>query len=139
MHEAVRRLIGEMVEDVVTETERRLTMANPVSAADIRHMDRPVIAFSTAMSEKERTLKGFLFERMYRHKSVVSETDQAREVISILFECFNEEPDLLPDRWRRLAEGPNTIQTARVVCDYIAGMTDQFALRLHGQISERKH
>ena len=113
--------------------------ANPASAADIRHMDRPVIAFSTAMSEKEQALKGFLFERMYRHKSVVSETDRARETVSILFECFNKEPGRLPDRWRHFAEGPNTMQTARVVCDYVAGMTDQFALRLHRQISEGKH
>ncbi len=139
VHETVRRLIGEMVEDVVAETERRLATANPASAADIRHMDRPVIAFSTAMSEKELSLKGFLFERMYRHKSVVYETDRARDVVSILFEYFNKDPDLLPDRWRRFAEGPNSMQTARVVCDYVAGMTDQFALRLYRQISERKH
>ena len=139
VHETVRRLIGDMVEDVIAETEKRLAAAKPTSAADIRHLDRPMVAFSTAMSEKEHALKGFLFERMYRHESVVSETDRARGIISALFEYFAGEPERLPDPWRRSTDGRNTAQTARVVCDYVAGMTDQFALRLHRRISEGKY
>lgn len=139
VHESVRRLIGEMVEDVIAETEKQIAAAEPTSAAEIRHLDHPVVAFSTAMGEKERALKAFLFERMYRHKAVVEETDRARGVIGALFEHFIGEPDLLPDEWRQDADRPNTVQSARVVCDYIAGMTDQFALRLHHRISEGKH
>ncbi len=139
IHETVRRLIGDMVEDVVSETGKRLTAARPESAADIRHLDHPVVAFSTAMGEKERALKGFLFERMYRHSAVVAETDRAREIVSTLFNTFIGKPDMLPDRWRQDAGLSNTAQTARVVCDYIAGMTDQFALRQHRQISEGKY
>lgn len=136
VHEAVRRLIGEMVEDVIAETERRLAEESPSCAADIRHLDHPAVAFSTVMGEKERALKRFLFERMYRHESVVAETDRARGVVSELFGFFIGRPDRLPEQWRRFAKDPNSAQTARVVCDYIAGMTDQFALRLHRRLSE---
>ena len=139
VHEAVRRLIGDMVEDVVVETGNRIAAARPSSAADIRHLGHPVVAFSTAMGEKERVLKGFLFDRMYRHETVVSETDRARDIVRYLFERFMDVPKLLPDPWCRFAGGPNTQQTARIVCDYVAGMTDQFALRLHRQLSEGKH
>ena len=139
VHEAVRRLIGDMVEDVVAETHRRVAAAKPASAADIRRLGHPVVAFSKVMSEKERALKNFLFERMYRHAAVVEETDRARGVVSTLFNYLIEEPDLLPDQWRREAGRPNTAQTARVVCDYVAGMTDQFAQRLHRRILEGKH
>lgn len=139
VHEAVRRLIGEMVEDVVAETTRRIKAANPQNAADIRRLSHPIVAFSPAMSEKERVLKAFLFKRMYRHASVVAETDRARGVVADLFRVLIDDPGLLPDEWRRDAGQPQTGQTARVVCDYIAGMTDQFALRLHGRIVEGKH
>ena len=128
-----------MVEDVVVETGNRIAAARPNSAADIRHLGHPVVAFSTAMGEKERVLKGFLFDRMYRHETVVSETDRARDIVRYLFERFMDVPKLLPDPWCRFAGGPNTQQTARIVCDYVAGMTDQFALRLHRQLSEGKH
>lgn len=136
VHEAVRRMIGEMVEDVIAEASRRITGAAPTCAADIRAHGEPVIAFSTAMSEKERALKSFLFERMYRHESVVRETDRARRVILRLFSHFLERPRFLPDEWRRDTDRPGMPQTARVVCDYIAGMTDQFAMRLHERIAE---
>ena len=139
VHEAVRRLIGDMVEDVVVETGNRIAAAKPISVAEIRHLGYPVVAFSTAMGEKERVLKGFLFDRMYRHETVVSETDRARDIGRYLFERFMDKPNLLPDPWCRFAEGPNTQQTARIVCDYVAGMTDQFALRLHRRISEGMH
>jgi len=139
VYEAVRRLIGDMVEDVIAETESRIATADPKSVADIRRLVYPIVAFSKGMSEKERALKDFLFERMYRHKAVVTQTDRARGVVTDLFGKFIGEPDMLPDQWRKGADSPNTARTARVVCDYIAGMTDQFALRQHCQISERKH
>lgn len=139
VQEAVRRLIGEMVEDVIAETQRRIAAENPQKAADIRRLRYPIVAFSPAMSEKERALKAFLFKRMYRHVSVVSETDRARRVVADLFRVLIDDPGLLPSEWRQDAGQPKTGQTARVVCDYIAGMTDQFALRLHGRVVEGKH
>ena len=139
VHETVRRLIGEMVEDVIAESQTRIGAARPSSAAEIRHLDRPVIAFSAAMSEKERALKAFLFERMYRHDAVVKETSRARGIVTELFAHFVERPNALPKEWRCETDGPNAARTARVVCDYVAGMTDQFAQRLHRKVSEGKH
>ncbi len=138
VHEAVRRLIGEMVEDVIVETARRLADAAPGCVADVRRLDHPVVAFSSVMSEKERTLKAFLFKRMYRHETVVAQTDRARKVVGNLFAYFVGNPGFLPEEWRLDAGHPNTEGTARVVCDYIAGMTDQFAIRLHERITSGK-
>ncbi len=138
VHEAVRRLIGEMVEDVIQETSRRVAEAAPANAAEIRQLGHPVVAFSSVMGEKERALKAFLFKRMYRHDTVVVETDRARNVVGKLFTYFVREPGFLPEEWRREAGRPDTEYTARIVCDYIAGMTDQFAIRLHSQIMDGK-
>ncbi|NKB59492.1 MAG: deoxyguanosinetriphosphate triphosphohydrolase [Alphaproteobacteria bacterium] len=138
VHEAVRRLIGEMVEDVIAETLQRLVAAQPSNAPEIRQLDHPVVAFSPAMSEKERALKALLYSRMYRHDAVVAETDRAREIVAELFSYLVNEPRYLPEEWRRETVQPDTEGTARIVCDYIAGMTDQFALRLHRRIVEGK-
>jgi dGTPase len=139
VHEAVRRLIGDMVEDVLEETGRRIAAARPGRAADIRRLGHPVVAFSPSMSEKERALKSFLFKRMYRHDAVVKQTERARDIVTDLFEYFTDEPRHLPDEWRQGVGKPHSEQTARVVCDYIAGMTDQFAQRQHRGIVEGTH
>jgi dGTPase len=133
--EMVRRLIGEMVEDVLAETRRRLYAAAPADAAAIRALGEPVVAFSPSMSEKERALKDFLFRRMYRHEAVVEQTGRARVVVKQLFEIFVENPQKLPPEWRSGATMPNTPETARVVADYVAGMTDQYAQREHGLLT----
>lgn len=137
VHEMVRRLIGDMVEDVLAETARRLAMSAPVSVADVRNLPEAMVAFSPAMSEKERTLKDFLFRHMYRHEAVVAQTGRARVVVKQLFEMFIENPHELPPEWRRAASAPNSPETARIVADYIAGMTDQYALREHRQLIEK--
>ncbi len=132
--EMVRRLIGEMVDDVLAETGRRLAAAAPGDVAAIRHLQEPVVAFSPAMGEKERALKNFLFRRMYRHEAVVEQTGRARVVVKQLFEMFVENPQKLPPEWRPGLEARDTLQTVRIVADYIAGMTDQYALREHRQL-----
>ncbi|MDA0664193.1 MAG: deoxyguanosinetriphosphate triphosphohydrolase [Proteobacteria bacterium] len=136
VHEMVRRLIGDM-EDVLAETARRLARSAPVSVADVRNLPEAMVAFSPAMSEKERTLKDFLFRHMYRHEAVVAQTGRARVVVKQLFEMFIENPQELPPEWRRAASAPNSPETARIVADYIAGMTDQYALREHRQLIEK--
>lgn len=137
VHEMVRRLIGDMVEDVLAETARRLAKSAPVSVADVRNLPEAMVAFSPAMSEKERTLKDFLFRHMYRHEAVVAQTGRARVVVKQLFEMFIENPHELPPEWRRAASAPNSPETARIVADYIAGMTDQYALREYRQLIEK--
>jgi dGTPase len=134
IHESIRRLIDIMVADLLTETRRRLSAADPRSADDVRALDHPVVAFSDAMAANDKALKSFLFKRMYRHYKVNRMTAKAKRVVHDLFAQFFEEPDCLPDEWRARADGAGTPRTARVVADYIAGMTDGYALREHARL-----
>lgn len=137
IHEAVRRMIDAMVTDLLTETRRRLEAAQPASADAIRALPEPVAAFSPEMAAANRALKDFLMERMYRHWRVNRMTSKARRVVRELFDLMHGEPRTLPDEWRAMADGPGTPRTARVVCDYIAGMTDRFALDEHFRLFDR--
>jgi dGTPase len=128
IHESVRRLIDRMVTDLIEETRRRLRAARPRSAAEVRRLGRPVVAFSAAMADNDRALKRFLFERMYRHEKVNQMTARAREVVHDLFERYMAAPHLLPADWLAQCAGHDERAKARVVADYIAGMTDRFAL-----------
>jgi len=134
IHESVRRVIDLMVADLLTETRSRLNAAAPASAAAIRALDHPVVAFSTTMTANDKALKSFLFNRMYRHYKVNRMTAKAKRVVRDLFTQFFDDPDCLPDEWRARADGAGTPRTARVVADYIAGMTDGYALREHSRL-----
>src|SRR5947208_8013830 len=133
IHESIRRLIDLMVRDLVEETRRALAASSPKSADDIRHLGRPVAAFSEAMRNHDRALKRFLYERMYRHDRVNRMTSNARRVVSELFRLFLAAPDHLPVEWRALI-GDGETERARVVADYLAGMTDRFALDEHRRL-----
>ena len=135
VHEMLRRLIGEMVEDVIGETQARAAQADPASAADIRGLGHPLVAFSQPMREKERALKAFLFSHMYRHVAVVAQTDRGRVVVKELFEIFIADPHRLPAEWRRSVEISDSVASARVIADYIAGMTDSYAQREHQRLT----
>ena len=134
IHEAVRRMINLMVRDVIDETTRRLAAAAPANVADIRGRAAPVVAFTDAMRANDRALKAFLFARMYRHHRVNQMTMKAKRVVSELFDLHLERPQLLPPEWFALTSGAASAATARVVADYIAGMTDKFALETHRRL-----
>jgi dGTPase len=134
IHECVRRLISLMIDDVVAETRRRLAEEKPSSAADVRAMSRPLVAFSDEMAMHEAALKRFLYEKMYRHYKVNRMMIKARRVVADLFTLFLTEPAVLPPEWQRHTAGAKQKETARVVCDYIAGMTDRFALQEHHRL-----
>ncbi len=134
IHEAVRRVINAMVEDVVAETRRRLAEAAPKSVAEIRALGRPVVAFSEAMAATEKTVKRFLYTRMYEHWKLNRSHSKARRVVVDLFNLLFAEPNCLPSPWREKAEQAGTHARARVVADYIAGMTDRFALDEHRRL-----
>ena len=134
IHEAVRDMIGYMVADVLAETRKRLAESNPKSADDIRRLDHAICDFSDEFREKEAPLRNFLFENMYRHYKVNRMMGQARRVVRELFDLFIDDPSLLPTSQRALCNEPKTEQTARVVCDYIAGMTDSFAITEHKKL-----
>ena len=133
IHESIRRLIDLMVRDLVEETRRGLAENAPKNADDIRRLGRPIAAFSEAMRNHDRALKRFLYERMYRHDRVNRMTSNARRVVSALFRLFLAEPDHLPPEWRALIGGGEA-ERARVVADYLAGMTDRFALDEHRRL-----
>jgi dGTPase len=134
IHETVRRIINRLVSDLLTESRRRLTEAAPQSVEEVRSLGYPVIAFSDAMMDQDRALKSFLRERMYRHYLVNRMTSKARRVVADLFDLFLGEPSLLPDEWQSRIDAPGTGRTARVIADYIAGMTDRFALDEHHKL-----
>ena len=134
IHESIRRLIDHMVNDLIAETGRRLARAGPKSPADVRGLGRGVVAFSAEMRENDRALRGFLLARMYRHFRVNRMTSKARRVVGELFRLFLAEPECLPTEWARLVDKAGTATTARVVADYIAGMTDRYALDEHQRL-----
>jgi dGTPase len=134
IHETVRRMIDEMVNDLLAETRSRLAAADPGSADAIRRHGAPMVAFSAGMREKSAGLREFLFRRMYRHFKVNRMTSKARRVVAELFGLFLAEPGCLPTEWREQTDAPGTACTARVVADYIAGMTDRFALDEHRRL-----
>jgi dGTPase len=133
-HELVRRLIGDMVGDLLIETKRRLHEARPTSAAGVRALGRPIAAFSAAMQAMDKELKTFLFQRMYRHQRVTRMTATAKQVVSELFRRFVDDPERLPTEWRTQTHGRGRGDVARIVADYIAGMTDRFAFDEHARI-----
>ncbi|MCB9957854.1 MAG: deoxyguanosinetriphosphate triphosphohydrolase [Rhodospirillaceae bacterium] len=136
VHETVRRLIDRMVGDLIAETGRTLAALKIASAADIRAAGRPVVAFSDAMEADQQHLRSFLFTRMYRDYRTNRETSKARRVVAQLFALFLEEPGLLPTEWQPHGPGgqEGTAERARTVCDYIAGMTDRYALLEHQRL-----
>jgi dGTPase len=127
IHEVVRRMIGLMVDDLIAETGARMARLAPQSPEDVRRAGAPVVAFSAQMQAHDRALKAFLFENMYRHYKLNRMTSKARRLVKDLFRLFLDEPGCLPTDWRARAGAPSSVETARAVSDYIAGMTDRFA------------
>ncbi|MEE8444759.1 MAG: deoxyguanosinetriphosphate triphosphohydrolase [Alphaproteobacteria bacterium] len=134
IHETTRRMIDRMVNDLLGETRRRLDAERPASAAEVRALSAPLVDMSDELIEANRDLKRFLFERMYRHYRVNRMTSKARRVVRDLFETYHREPDCLPTRWRAAADGAEDPIRARLVTDYIAGMTDRYAIDEHRRL-----
>ena len=132
VHEVVRRLITRMIEDVIAETSRRAAVHKP-SAAEIRKAVSPLIAFSPAMQEADAAIKGFLYPRMYRHARVMRVMDDAEKVVRDLFAHYAETPADLPAEWAHAAALTDESVRARHIADYIAGMTDRYALIEHAK------
>src|SRR5579864_5995386 len=134
IHESIRRMIDRMARDLIDETRSRLADAAVKSADDVRALGRPVAGFSDGMRENDRALKRFLYERMYRHYRVNRMSHKARRVVRELFQLFVAEPDCLPNEWRAAAACGDAAVSARTIADYLAGMTDRFALDEHRRL-----
>ena len=134
-HEALRRIFGVMVEDVIAVAEARLGAANPQSADDIRAMGTTVIRFSKKLYQELKAIRSFLFHHMYRAPSVMVERARVTAVIEDLFPMMLADPTLLPVDWHAdLDAARDEAALARIVCDYISGMTDRFAIQEHGRL-----
>jgi len=137
IHESIRRLIDRMASDLIAETTRRVADAKVKTAADVRGLGAALVAFSDTMRAHDKALKEFLFERMYRHYRVNRMSSKARRIVQELFGLFHQEPQCLPTEWRQHSGAPGSAATARIVADYIAGMTDRFALDEHRRLFDR--
>ncbi|HWA23327.1 MAG TPA: deoxyguanosinetriphosphate triphosphohydrolase [Caulobacterales bacterium] len=135
MAEVVRRLIGARIADMIAETGRRAAEMKPQSAEDVRAAGYALIAFSPEMHEHEAALRRFLYERMYSSPRINHMMARARGIVRELFSLYREDPNVLPDDWRARVENTDNDRTAaRVICDYIAGMTDAFAIDEHRRL-----
>lgn len=133
-HEVIRRMINRMVNDLIGQTQQNLEAASIRTATQIRDLKRPVAHFSVAMQEVNKEIKSFLMERMYRHYKVNRMTSKARRVVGELFEFFMAEPNCMPPSWYAQTQDATHQRRAEIVTDFIAGMTDRFALEEHGRI-----
>ena len=135
-HEALRRFFGEMVADVIGEARAVLDEAAPDSAEAVRALGRPVARFSDPIRAHLSEFRSFLFKRMYRAPSVVAMREQVTQVVRELFPIYLEDTALLPAKWRNdVAAATDDTALARIVADYIAGMTDRFAMLEHARLT----
>jgi dGTPase len=134
VHEFVRRLIGLFIEDIVAETGRRLAALAPRSAEDIRRAPSTVAGFSPGLAEAESVIKSFLKARMYRHERVLRVMNEATRVVRDLFVRYSTYPDDLPEEWREGLKDLDRSARARRIADFIAGMTDRYALAEHSRL-----
>ncbi|EIE51389.1 deoxyguanosinetriphosphate triphosphohydrolase [Salipiger aestuarii] len=135
-HEALRRVFGYMVSDVIDTSAARLAAAAPDGPDAIRTLGHPVIAFSDGMRGKIREIRQFLFTRMYRAPSVMEVRQKVTQAVDELFPLYMADPLLLPQRWQAdIAACAGQAALARIVADYIAGMTDRYALQAHARLT----
>jgi dGTPase len=134
LYEAIRRLIGAMIEDAVEESALRLAALEPSSAAEVRRAPRAMVAFSADMQRDLDRLRAFLSAKVYRHPRIVRIMNDAERVVRDLFQRYGADPDALPPDWAEQAPPRGTRAYARHVADFIAGMTDRFALAEHRRL-----
>ncbi|MEO8811462.1 MAG: deoxyguanosinetriphosphate triphosphohydrolase [Caulobacteraceae bacterium] len=132
--EAVRRMIGVMVDDVLAETRERTRRSRVASPGSVRALGAPLVAFSPPMLEDLARLRAFLHERMYRHWRVNRTRSQARRILAEMFTLFMAEPETLQTDWFVRLRDLDESGKARVICDYIAGMTDRYAIEEHRRL-----
>ncbi|MDR2000020.1 MAG: deoxyguanosinetriphosphate triphosphohydrolase [Zoogloeaceae bacterium] len=134
IHETVRRMIGAQVADLLAESERQILAAGVATLEDVHHAPM-LIGFSSAMKTANTELKRYLFQNLYRHPRVIVMTEKAAKIIRDLFTGFMAEPARLPEQQQKMAASDK----ARTIADYIAGMTDRYAIREHARLNGIPH
>jgi dGTPase len=134
VHELIRQLIGLLIDDVVAQTGCRLARLGPRSADDVRNAAAPVAGFSPDVGEADRAIKAFLKPHMYRHPRVMRVMDEAAGVVRDLFARYSAHSADLPEEWQQGLAGLDDAARARSIADFIAGMTDRYALAEHSRL-----
>ena len=138
-HEALRRFFGVLVEDVIAIARTNLAELTPKTASNVRYAGCSVIQFSNGLWGDLKVVRKFLFHRMYRAPSVVKMRKEVTEAVTTLFPLFMQHPELLPKQWRKdVQKAEDDVALARIVVDYIAGMTDRFALQEYERLAQTK-
>ena len=133
-HEIIRRMVNKMVADVLETTKARIKQFRVDSPDTVRHLGQPLVGFSKEMEIVNRSVKSYLMKNMYRHFRVNRMSSKAKRIIGELFDFFINEPNCLPSVWYAQTDGPHSPRTAELIGDFIAGMTDRFALEEHARI-----
>ncbi len=137
-HEVQRRLITAGVEDVIRTTEAELAALAPQNVGDIRAAGRTLVHFSPELEEAEKALKRFLFAEVYRHEAVMGPVRESQELVAQLFDAYLQ-GGAMPGRWGRAFLAANDeAARARIVCDFVAGMTDPYAIEQHASLFDAK-
>lgn len=137
-YELVRRQITCMVEDVIKNSIETIEELKPTTVDDIHNADRKIVGFSPEMATKERQLKKFLFDNLYYHDVVLKRRTIAETVVSELFDCYHKTPDALPLDWQKKAVNLDETKRARLISDFLSGMTDNYALREYRRLFDHK-
>lgn len=131
IYEIIRRMIGAVVSDLIEETQRRIEAAAPASIDDVRNAAAPLVSMSDAVYEQHAALKKFLQKHLYSHEQKLEMTGIAKAIVKDLFAAYMADERLMPDEFASAAASAAGAERARVVADYIAGMTDRYAIAVH--------
>jgi len=131
VHETVRRMINALITDLITTSQANIRQTRIRSSADVRACRRPLICFSQAMAAEQQDLKQFLRRNLYQHFLVARMANKARRIVKDLFGAFQEDPKMLPPQYRAATDAQ---PLERAIADYIAGMTDRYAIREHRRL-----
>jgi dGTPase len=123
-----------MVEDVIAHCQAALTRLDPQSADDVRNAGETIVAFSPAMRAQEKALKSFLYEKLYRHAEVMRVRAEADGIVTDLFDVYFADPAKMPEGWRDILNRADDGVKARHVADFLAGMTDTYAIKEHQRL-----
>ena len=134
-YETIRRMINAQVNDLINTTNNRLKELNLDSIDTVRKHSSPIVGFSDVMLEQHIELKSFLMKNLYRHEKVLEMTSQAKAVIELLFQQYMEQPKKMSEEFYQKALMYKYKNKARIVADYISGMTDRFAIREHKRLA----
>ena len=132
-HEIIRRLITRTIEDVIRHSEGQISELSPDNVEDVRCAGRTIVGFSDEIAASEKGLKRFLFSNVYRSEEVMEPVRQAERLLAELFDAYLS-GEMMPNEWEKVARSNNEHGRARVVCDFVSGMTDQFATATYNRL-----